>query len=157
MLQCPSTAKGRRERRKRRDDLMSCRHRHIAIVIISVLPKPVRDLSISLFWSQSLVPLTVLDGHTTFGVDCNGKRVIAAGIAARWRRGWKKEVNCWGIVTMFIVVDLGNLLKLNPLILVKICGLNRLSRGCLLVVNLKINRIHVLKTVRLCSLCSLNF
>jgi hypothetical protein len=53
----------------------------------------VRDLSISSFWSQSFVPLTVLDGHTTFGVDWNGKRVVAVGIAARWRRGRKKEVN----------------------------------------------------------------
>ena len=157
MLQCPSTAKGRRERRKRRDDLMSCRRRHIAIVIISILSKPVRDLSISLFWSQTLVPLAILDGHTTFCVDWNGKGVIAAGIAARWRRGWKKEVNCWGIVTMFIVVDLGNLLKLNPLILVKIYGLNHMSRGRLLRVNLEINRAHVHKTVRLCSLCSSNF
>jgi hypothetical protein len=46
-----------------------------------------------LFWSQSLVPLAILDGHTMFGVDWNGKRVIAAGIAARWRRGRTKEVS----------------------------------------------------------------
>jgi hypothetical protein len=62
-----------------------------------------------------------------------------------------------GIVTVFIVVDLGKMLKLNPLILVKICGLNRLSRGRSLGVNLEINHVHVLKTVRLCSLCSSNF
>jgi hypothetical protein len=119
--------------------------------------RTVRDLSISSFWSQSFVPLTVLDGHTTFGIDWNGKRVIAVGIAARWRRGRKKEVNRWGIVIVFIVVDLGKMLKLNLLILVKIYGLNRLSRGHLLGVNLEINRVHVLKTVRLCSLCSVNF
>jgi hypothetical protein len=56
-----------------------------------------------------------------------------------------------GIVTVFIVVDLGNMLNLNPLILVKICELNRLSRGSLLEVNIEINYVHILKTVRLCN------
>jgi hypothetical protein len=58
---------------------------------------------------------------------------------------------------VFIVVDLGNMLNLNPLILVKICELNRLSRGRLLEVNLEINFVHVLKTIRLCNMCSSNF
>jgi len=82
------------------------------------------------------------------GVDWNGKRVIAAGIAVRWRRGRKKEVNHWGIVTVFIVVDLGKLPNLNPLWLEKFYGLNRLSRGCLLEVNLEISLVHVLKICR---------
>jgi hypothetical protein len=58
---------------------------------------------------------------------------------------------------VFIVVDLGKMIKLNPLILVKICELNRMSRERLLEVNLEINRVHVPKTIRLCSLCSSNF
>jgi hypothetical protein len=38
-----------------------------------------------------LFPLAVLDGHTMISVDWNGKRVVAAGIAVRWRRGRKKD------------------------------------------------------------------
>jgi hypothetical protein len=43
------------------------------------------------FGLNLLFPLAVLDGHTMISVDWNGKRVVAAGIAVRWRRGRKKD------------------------------------------------------------------
>jgi hypothetical protein len=49
---------------------------------------------------------------------------------------------------VFIVVDLGKLPNLNALWLGNFCGLNRLSRECLLELNLEISPIHVLKICR---------
>jgi di/tricarboxylate transporter len=40
-----------------------------------------------------LFPFAVLDGHTVISVDWNGKRVVSVGIAVRWTRGRKREVN----------------------------------------------------------------
>jgi hypothetical protein len=61
---------------------------------VPVVPpaKPVRDLLIYSFWSQSVVPLAVRDGHTTFGVDRKGETVVAASVVIRWRKGRKERI-----------------------------------------------------------------
>jgi hypothetical protein len=84
--------KGRREGRRRGDKRREEKKRGFEVLPSSLpsllssfpfFPNRLGIFSISSFWSQSLVPLAVLDGHITFGVDGHGKRVVVAGIAVR--------------------------------------------------------------------------
>jgi hypothetical protein len=62
--------------------------------VVPVVPpaKSVRDILIYSFWSQSVVPLAVRDGHTTFGVDRKGETVVVAIVVIRWRKRRKERI-----------------------------------------------------------------
>jgi hypothetical protein len=69
----------------------------LPLSVLSVVPvipptKLGRDLLIYSFWSQSVVPLAVRDGHTTFGVDRKGETVVAVSVVIRWRKGRKERI-----------------------------------------------------------------
>jgi hypothetical protein len=58
----------------------------------------------------------------------------------------KEGVNCLGSVAVLAVVSLGEISNPYPLIFVKFCGLNPLSRGHLFGVNLEIILVDLLKS-----------